>query len=44
MATNHYFNHYGTNTPDQRLVEDIIIDSIKVFGIDVYYMPRTLVY
>ena len=43
MATNHYFNHYGTNTPDQRLVEDIIIESIKVYGIDVNYMPRTLV-
>jgi hypothetical protein len=43
MATNHYFNHYGTNTPDQRLIEDIIIESIKVYGIDVNYMPRTLV-
>ena len=43
MATNHYFNHYGTNTPDQRLIEDIIVESIKVYGIDVNYMPRTLV-
>ena len=43
MATNHYFNHYGTNTPDQRLIESIIIESIKVYGIDVNYMPRTLV-
>ena len=43
MATNHYFNHYGTNTPDQRLVESIIIESIKVYGIDLHYMPRTLV-
>ena len=41
MATNHYFNHYGTNTPDQRLVENIVIESIKSFGIDVHYMPRT---
>ena len=41
MATNHYFNHYGTNTPDQRLVESIVIESIKSFGIDVHYMPRT---
>jgi len=43
MATNHYFNHYGTNTPDQRLIESIIIESIKVYGIDLHYMPRTLV-
>ena len=43
MATNHYFNHYGTNTPDQRLIESIIIESIKDYGIDVNYMPRTLV-
>jgi len=43
MATNHYFNHYGTNTPDQRLVESIVIESIKSFGIDVHYMPRTQV-
>ena len=41
MATNHYFNHYGTDTPDQRLVESIVIESIKSFGIDVHYMPRT---
>ena len=41
MATNHYFNHYGTNTPDQRLIESIVIESIKSFGIDVHYMPRT---
>ena len=43
MATNHYFNHYGENTPDQRLIENLIIESIKVYGIDVHYMPRTLV-
>ena len=43
MATNHYFNHYGTNTADQRLLENIIIESIKVYGIDLNYMPRTLV-
>ena len=41
MATNHYFNNFGTNTPDQRLIESIIIESIKVYGIDVHYMPRT---
>ena len=43
MSTNHYFNHYGENTPDQRLIESLIIESIKVYGIDVHYMPRTLI-
>jgi|TARA_B100001079_G_scaffold160202_1_gene137276 hypothetical protein len=43
MATNHYFNNFGTNTADQRLVENIIIESIQVYGIDVHYMPRTQV-
>ena len=43
MATNHYFNHYGTDTADQRLTENLIIESIKVYGIDVYYMPRATV-
>ena len=42
MATNHYFNHHGTNTPEQRLIENLTIESIKTFGIDVYYLPRTL--
>ena len=41
MATNHYFNHYGTDTTDQKLVEHIVIESIKSFGIDGHYMPRT---
>ena len=43
MATNHYFNNFGTNTADQRLIENVIIESIKVYGIDVHYMPRTQV-
>jgi len=43
MATNHYFNHYGTNTADQRLTESLIIESIKVYGIDLYYIARETV-
>ena len=42
MATNQYFNHHGTDTPEQRLVENLMIESIKTYGIDVYYLPRTL--
>ena len=42
MSTNPYFNHHGTDTPEQRLVENLMIESIKTYGIDVYYLPRTL--
>ena len=30
------------NTPDQRLIESLIIESIKVYGIDVHYTPENL--
>ena len=43
MATNHYFNNFGSDTADQKLIENIIIESIQNYGIDVYYMPRTQV-
>jgi len=42
MPTNPYFNHFQ-NTAEQNLHQDLIIESIKNFGIDVYYLPRTLV-
>ena len=42
MATNQYFNLHGTNTPEQRLIENLNIEAIQTFGIDVYYCPRTL--
>lgn len=27
---------------EQRLIEDLIIESIRIYGLDVWYMPRTL--
>ncbi len=42
MPTNPYFNHLSSSA-EQNLHQDLIIESIKNFGIDVYYMPRTLV-
>ena len=45
MPTNFYFqsgNNIGT-TNEQRLVEDLIIESLKIYGHDTYYLPRTLV-
>jgi len=39
MAQNFYFNNF-TNSGEQRLIEDLIIESIRIFGIDVWYMKR----
>ena len=39
MATNHYFSNYN-NKGEQRLIEDIIVESIKVMGVDTYYLPN----
>ena len=41
MATNFYFNNF-TNSGEQNLIEDLIIESIRIFGQDVWYLPRTL--
>ena len=41
MPTSVYFDK-GT-FGEQNLYEDLIIEQLKVFGHDVYYMPRTLV-
>ncbi len=40
MATNFYFNK--SSIDEQRLLEDLTIESIKINGIDAYYLPRTL--
>jgi len=40
MPTNHYINQHSS-TPEQNLVHDLIIESIKFYGIDVYWIPRT---
>ena len=45
MSVNHYFqngNGIG-NTNEKRLYEDLIIEGLKIYGKDVYYLPRTLV-
>ena len=45
MSTNFYFQAGNTSgtTNEQRLVEDLIIESLKIYGHDVYYLPRTQV-
>ena len=42
MTTNQYFNNFNY-AGEQDLVEDLIIESIKMYGHNVKYMPRTLV-
>ena len=45
MAINHHFqggNGIG-NTNEKKLYEDLIIEGLKIYGQDVYYLPRTLV-
>lgn len=41
MATNFFFNNFQ-NSMEQRLLEDLIVESIKIYGEDMYYLPRTL--
>ena len=41
-TTNLYFNNYAF-TGEQNLIENLIIESIKIYGIEVFYLPRTLV-
>ena len=42
MATNHYFSQKVKS--EQGLFEDIVIESLKFYGQDVYYLPRTTIY
>jgi len=45
MPVNHYFQG-GNGIGDQnekRLYEDLIVEGLKIYGHDVYYLPRTLV-
>lgn len=39
MATNFFFNNFASSQ-EQNLIENLIIESIKMHGLDVYYLPR----
>jgi hypothetical protein len=43
VATNHYFNPFpkGQITSEQLLVEDLVIESMQIYGMDVFYLPRS---
>ena len=42
MATNLYFNNVGSHT-EQELINSLTSEVIQVHGMDVYYLPRTLI-
>jgi hypothetical protein len=43
MPTSHYFPlNYGGYKGEQNLVQDLVDEQIKLFGTDIYYLPRKL--
>lgn len=41
MAVNYYFNNFS-NSSEQELIEDLIIESIRIHGIDAWYINRKI--
>ncbi len=41
MATNFYFNNFAASN-EQNLLHDLIIESIRIYGEDMFYVPRKL--
>ena len=39
MTTNFFFNNF-TNSMEQQLIESLVVESIKIYGQDMYYLPR----
>ena len=42
MAKSQYFTQYGGTSNEQTLVQDLVDEQIKLFGQDVYYVPKTM--
>jgi hypothetical protein len=41
MATNFYFNNFK-QSQEQLLLEDLIVEAIKIYGENMYYVPRVI--
>ena len=41
MATSVYFNNYASSQ-EQDLLHDLVIESIRIYGLDMFYIPREL--
>jgi len=42
LPTNFYFNNFQSSQ-EQLLIENLVIESIRIYGHDLYYLPRTRV-
>lgn len=42
MGTSVFFNNYQSSR-EQSLIEELIIESIKIHGLDIFYCPRTII-
>jgi len=42
MATNFFFNNFQSSM-EQNLIEDLVVESIKIYGIELYYLPKRIV-
>lgn len=40
IATSFYFNNFGASQ-EQLLIENLVVESIRMYGHDVHYLPRT---
>ena len=41
MATNKFFNNFN-NQSEQRLLQDLIVEAIQIYGHDIIYIPRNI--
>ena len=41
MPLNKYFNNYDAKYTEERLIESLIVEAIKIMGIDTFYLPNT---
>ena len=41
MATNFFFNNFQSSQ-EQQLIENLIIEAVRIYGQDMYYIPRKL--
>jgi len=42
MATNFFFNNFSSSG-EQNLIENLVIESIRIHGVDNYYIPRKII-
>lgn len=42
MAKSVYFPQYGGISPEQTLIQDLVDEQLKLFGSEVFYIPRTM--